>query len=165
MSEPFRIVCASDGHGARFAREELMRVLPPCDLFCWLGDTENDALFFRAALAQTRPQTRFEAVAGNCDPFSPLPLTVRENAAGLRIFITHGHLFGVKLSPDALAEAAWANGCALALFGHTHAPCRQGLAGVTLFNPGALRDGCWGYAQIGAEGEICTELRSLGRAE
>ena len=87
----YRIVCASDGHNARSAREDLMEALPPGDLFCWLGDVESDALFFRAALAQTHPNTEFQAVAGNCDPFSALPGAVRLNAAGLRVFITHGY--------------------------------------------------------------------------
>ena len=157
----YRIVCASDGHNARSAREDLMAALPPCDLFCWLGDVESDALFFRAALAQTHPNTEFQDVAGNCDPFSALPGAVRLNAAGLRVFITHGHRYTVKQTYDLLAEAAAGNGCRLALFGHTHVQHSQWINGVLLVNPGALKNREYAVIEIGNEGEIAAELKRL----
>ena len=157
----YRIVCASDGHGARSAREALVCQMPACDLFCYLGDVESDALYFRAALAQVRPAAAFLAVAGNCDPFSALALTVRHQAAGVRLLATHGHLFSVKQTLDLLAQAALDNGCVLALFGHTHIPCCQWQGGVLLFNPGALRQGQWGVVEIGEKGEISGQLRTL----
>lgn len=157
----YRIVCASDGHNARSAREDLLSAMPPCDVFCWLGDVEQDALFFRAALAQTHPKTDFQAVAGNCDPFSLLPGAVRLNAAGLRILITHGHPYAVKQTLDLLAEAAASNGCRLALFGHTHTQCSQWLGGVLLVNPGALKNREYAIVEIGDEGEITAELKRL----
>ena len=147
----YRIVCASDGHNARFAREDLVREMPGCDLFCWLGDVESDALYLRAALAETRPETEFQAVAGNCDPFSSLPGTVRLNAAGVR----------VKLETGMLAEAAAANGCALALFGHTHLPYCRWEGGVLLVNPGALKNREYAVVEIEGSGEIRAELKKL----
>lgn len=157
----YRIVCASDGHNARFAREDFVREMPGCDLFCWLGDVESDALYLRAALAETRPETEFQAVAGNCDPFSSLPGTVRLNAAGVRVMITHGHFFSVKMETGILAEAAAANGCALALFGHTHLPYCRWEGGVLLVNPGALKNREYAVVEIEGSGEIRAELKKL----
>lgn len=156
-----RIICASDGHGARSAREDLIAALPPCDAFVWLGDVESDAMYFRAALAFSHPKTEFYAVAGNCDPFSSLPGTVRLNMAGLRVLATHGHIFSVKQTYDLLAEAAQGNGCSIALFGHTHLPFCQWMGGVLMVNPGALRDRKYAVIEIGDSGEIRAELKTL----
>ena len=63
---------------------------------------------------------------------------------GVLFLYTHGHVYGVKGSYQALAEAAQAAHADAALFGHTHMPFCGELDGLTLFNPGALTDGQYG---------------------
>lgn len=94
-------------------------------------------------------------VRGNCDFFSlfadneppeELFLTFDEYT----VMLTHGHLFGVKSSPDAAAAYAAKKGADILLFGHTHKPFEKYLAtgdtvGDTVlskplyvFNPGSI---------------------------
>ena len=68
---------------------------------------------------------------------------------GVRIFVTHGHLYGVKRDLTALAGAAKDAGARLALFGHTHIQHLEERGGITLLNPGtAGRFGHSGYAVV-----------------
>ena len=67
----------------------------------------------------------------------------------MRIFVTHGHLYGVKRDLTALAGAAKDAGARLALFGHTHIQHLEERGGITLLNPGtAGRFGHSGYAVV-----------------
>ena len=92
------------------------------------------------------------AVRGNCDFGSALPPAGDFTAEGVKIFYTHGHLYGVKSEYDRLAEAAQARGADVALFGHTHhrTLVYDKVPDVpTLFNPGSLRDeGCYGVITV-----------------
>lgn len=83
---------------------------------------------------------RIIAVQGNCDsevdamvlpfPIAPAFIWVLNN--GLRIFATHGHIFG----PDAMPPLQQGD---MLLFGHTHVPlARATPEGILLGNPGSL---------------------------
>ena len=67
----------------------------------------------------------------------------------MRIFMTHGHIYGVKRDLTALTGAAKDAGAQLALFGHTHIQHMEERDGLTLLNPGAAgRFGRSGYAVV-----------------
>ena len=80
----------------------------------------------------------------------------------MRVFLTHGHLFGVKSGLDTLAAAAKDMGAQLALFGHTHQALLEERNGVTLLNPGAAgRFGRSSYAVVElANGKFSCQLKS-----
>lgn len=152
------IAAASDAHGARAYREALVAALPKIDAFCYLGDCEADGLALRLLLGNTA----FHIVRGNCDHGSDLPETVMERLDGVRALITHGHRFHVKRTTALLAAKAAEQGCALALFGHTHQPYHGAREGVVLVNPGAL---CMGrYALIDTE-TLAVRLLTLSPSE
>lgn len=76
-------------------------------------------------------------VPGNCDPYA---LSSREKTielGGVRIYLTHGHLHGVKSGLEKLHEAAKEKRARIALFGHTHIPYCAEREGVLLLNPGS----------------------------
>ena len=77
---------------------------------------------------------------GNCDLRSTLPRALTCAAGGVRIFATHGHLYGVKHDPiyRELCEAALAEDADVVLFGHTHEPFRDRTMGMELLNPGSI---------------------------
>ena len=60
------------------------------------------------------------AVRGNCDVYSKLPLEESLQAEDKSIFITHGHLYGVKSSTERLMYAGVEREADIILFGHTH---------------------------------------------
>lgn len=133
-----RLLVLSDSHGrevmleraARFAqREGIGRVVH-------LGDITGDAERLKGILS-----CELISVRGNCDFFSAVPEEQVVTLEGIRIFLTHGHRYGVKTTLDALSYRAEELMCTLALFGHTH-EAFTGMVGRTiLVNPGALQLG------------------------
>lgn len=84
------------------------------------------------------------------------------NADGVRIFMTHGHRYNVKLGYESLANAAHFSGAQLALFGHTHEADFLRMGNVTLFNPGSAGMGRQTYGMITVKGtEFKCEILSL----
>ena len=57
---------------------------------------------------------------------------------GKRIFITHGHHFGVKNSLVALVAKGLQEKADIILYGHTHIPKIEMLDGIWIINPGSF---------------------------
>lgn len=55
----------------------------------------------------------------------------------IKIFLTHGHNYGVKYSLAKLYTKAEELGADIAIFGHTHVPHTEKIGNILLFNPGA----------------------------
>ena len=102
----------------------------------FLGDGEGDLVTLRGRF----PDLPVNAVRGNCDLRSTLPRALSCAVGGLRIFATHGHLYGVKHDPifRELCYAALEENADVVLFGHTHAPFRDRTMGMELLNPGSI---------------------------
>ena len=61
-------------------------------------------------------------VKGNCDYYADNPVSDVLEIGANRIFITHGHHYGVNFGIDRLCYAAKENQCNIAMYGHTHVP-------------------------------------------
>ena len=126
-----RIGVLSDTHGdleiARLALAKMGKV----DLLLHAGDHYRDAL----ALAKTVP---VHAVVGNCDWELSEPAEVVIEAGGKKIWLTHGHKYGVKYSYNKLLAQAVKNKADIVVYGHTHIPVSEFREGVLLFNPGSV---------------------------
>ena len=57
---------------------------------------------------------------------------------GIKIFMTHGHMYSVKTSISSLTYKAEEVGADIALFGHTHIAYNKMFKGIRYFNPGSL---------------------------
>ena len=145
-----RIVVFSDSHGSVEPMLHAVREEKP-DLVLHLGDHARDA----EALQRELPGLDIRFVRGNCDWSSDAEEVLTPVADGVRIFMTHGHRYGVKYTLDSLANAAHFSGASLALFGHTHQSEYRRMGDVTLFNPGAAGSG-GSYGLITVKG---TEFR------
>ncbi len=108
-----------------------------------LGDHISDAQDLSYAL----PDIEILRVPGNCDYASVEQPSILTELGGVRIFLTHGHLFGVKLGVRRLLLQAKAVGAQIALFGHTHRSMCECRDGIWLLNPGAC--GQFGRASYG----------------
>lgn len=80
-------------------------------------------------------------VKGNCDQLGENEIIIEEE--GVKIFLTHGHLYGVKSSYLRIVMRAKELGCSVVVFGHTHQPLVLEEMGVLMVNPGS----CSYYAQ------------------
>lgn len=128
------IVILSDTHGNRRAIDELDVILKECDYIFHLGDTSSDGAYIRT----NYPDKTF-LVNGNCDPLKLGEDELVTEIEGVKIFATHGHLYGVKSTLTRLAARANELDCRIALYGHTHSPREDNVCGVTLINPGTMR--------------------------
>ena len=129
-----KILIFSDSHGElAHMRQAIQRENP--DYLFHLGDHDLDA----ADLAEEFPTLPMVAVQGNCDTWcSDSPVTRVVPIGGLRLFLCHGHTYGVKSSLLRASYAAREENADILLFGHTHEAYRETApTGLVLFNPGA----------------------------
>ena len=131
-----KILVLSDSHsGLRFMRQAVAAVKP--DVLIHLGDHFDDG----QVIAQENPHITVHQVPGNCDSFRcdpSVPKTLCYDVGGIRMLMTHGHLYGVKTSRGRLEAEGRAMKAAAVLYGHTHeADCRQDEDGMWILNPGS----------------------------
>ncbi len=130
------------------------------DMIIHLGDYARDA----ASLKEEFPGIELRSVRGNCDFASRALLSDCFYAGKMRLFISHGHEYGVKSGLAALRGAAHAAGADMVLFGHTHRPLFQREDGLLLLNPGSA--GCpprttWARLEIGEDGGVSCRILDL----
>ena len=145
-----RVLVISDSHKRSDVIEKILYAQPTAEHVFFLGDIASDIEDY----AYIFPEKRFYILSGNCDYFSTFPSSSIQNLGGKRIFYTHGHTLGVKSSTVHLLKTAKAQGCDIALFGHTHIPLTLYEDGVWLVNPGSCghpREGRPTYAVIDIE--------------
>jgi hypothetical protein len=120
--------------------ERVVRIHQDASYFLFLGDGIRDFnnIFQSLALPHV-------AVKGNCDIGCGKEATTSTlQMGGCSLFMTHGHLYGVKYTLSDLLLAGREAGADLILFGHTHQPlCRYFPAegekkAIYLLNPGSI---------------------------
>ena len=129
-----RILVISDSHKRSDLIEKALYAQPTATHVFFLGDVASDIEDYTYIF----PEKQFHILSGNCDYFSTFPSTAIEKVSGKNIFYTHGHTLGVKSSTEHLLKTAKAQGCEIALFGHTHIPLTLYEDGVWLVNPGSI---------------------------
>ena len=141
----------SDSHGSEKLFANAIGDNLDADGYIFLGDGEQD---FEYALSMygiypygDNIKENYQ-VRGNCDMFSNERDNIIAELFGYRIFATHGYVQGVKRGIERLTLEASRNGCDIALFGHTHERFYGTSHGITLFNPGSLRNGSNGVLTI-----------------
>ena len=135
-----KVFVMSDSHGMRsFMRYAVTAVKP--NVIIHLGDHYDDG----SIIAEENDNIRFLQVPGNCDRYRcypPQPEILCCDIGGVRCYMTHGHLHGVKMSTGRLIRDAAEAKASVVLYGHTHqADCRQE-QGIWILNPGTC--GSWG---------------------
>lgn len=134
----------SDSHGEYRYLKKALSLHPDAEVVFFLGD----GLSAVEDIARDDENRMWISVRGNCD-FSNIFLN-REalpaeeiNLMGKKIFLTHGHLYGVKTDLDRLSSAAESRGADIVLFGHTHIPYLNYVSAENphyLFNPGSIKE-------------------------
>lgn len=127
-----RILVFSDSHGHKRAMEDAVLEYKP-DLILHLGDYSSDCAHLRSVF----PEIEARGVRGNCDMCGNEPLMDEFMLGGKRFFMTHGHIYKVKLGLDAIINNALVREADVLLFGHTHVPLFKDVSGMLVINPGA----------------------------
>ena len=159
-----KILVLSDSHSAlRFMRQCIDAVKP--DAVVHLGDHYDDG----EAMAEEYPEIHFYRVPGNCDKYRNVlwaPETLVERVCGVKLFMTHGHLHGVKMGLGALLRDAQTTDAQAVLFGHTHcALCDCTEQGLWVLNPGSCGYGGGSAGLIIAENGKISDCRLLRQSD
>lgn len=128
-----KAVIISDSHGSLENVRKIAQKEKNIDLIIHLGDLigqdEQLAEIFDCEIKK---------VKGNGDFYSKNPSTDVVEFGGNRIFITHGHHYGVDFGLDGLRYAAEENACNIAMYGHTHIPDNSVWGKIIMVNPGSV---------------------------
>lgn len=129
-----RILIFSDTHRYIDGCIRAIDAIKKIDAVIHAGDHDSDA----EDLASIYPDIPMYYVRGNCD-FSSNPSELVTTIGGKRIFIAHGHTYGVKQEYSRIISAGSECGAELVVFGHTHNPVTLYERGMTVINPGSAR--------------------------
>jgi putative phosphoesterase len=160
-----RVAVLSDSHvGQRISvyPDDFLARLKEFDLIIHAGDHTNAASY-----AALKSVGEIAAVRGNMDEIelsSKLPARIVLDIEGMRVGVIHGWGSSEGLAEKVRQEFGGAEGPVdIIIFGHSHRPCDEIIAGVRMLNPGAFSGnlssdkGSWGILTIrdgSAEWEI-----------
>ena len=136
-----RIGVFSDTHHYSGLLDRILEQLNGCDYLVFLGDGEDDVW-------ELNRREHFLNVHGNCDFLPSAPAQRITELEGVKILMTHGHLYNVKHSRLQLRLKAQEIGAQLVLYGHTHTQLAETDNGITLLNPGAAAHGRYAIVEI-----------------
>ncbi|MCL2766422.1 MAG: YfcE family phosphodiesterase [Peptococcaceae bacterium] len=112
------------------------------DAIVHLGDHITDAF----ELQRHFPEITFFMVIGNCDYHTSEETELFFVFEGVKIYMTRGHMFGVKISLDSFIDRACRKGADIALYGHTHQALIQHTSKLWIMNPGQMARHDRGFA-------------------
>lgn len=149
-----KVLIFSDSHKNFGAMTKAMEREAPVDWIIHAGDVHRDV----EDLEIMYPRIPIAYVVGNNDYFvHDVPTDRFFELGGVKIFLTHGHNYGVKYSYAKLLQKATELGADVGVFGHTHKAHCEKIGNVTLFNPGAAHRS-YGVLEIN-NGEFNLEIR------
>ena len=125
-----RIVVMSDTHGETNSIDQVRHAVSTVDAVFHCGDSELDK-------QHESLQDAF-VVGGNCDWDSSFPAEVFTEVNGVKVLMTHGHLWQVKSTMMPLSYRAQEVGADVVLFGHSHLLGAELIDGILFVNPGSL---------------------------
>ena len=136
-SNKIKLIVFSDTHGVSYGMQEVIAMHPDADCYLHLGDGAPD--FEMLCTSMGLPHN---AVCGNCDFGSDLPVERLISFGEFQFFMTHGHTYQAKFSTLPLRQRGQELGADVILFGHTHTPLLDYYSdepkSYYLVNPGAL---------------------------
>jgi len=126
-----KLIVFSDAHGNKEAITTIIANNPVYDYIISLGDSELQDSFLQ--------QFDIIAIKGNYPRDAGFLFHSELEVGGKKLFLTHGHKFGVHKSLVKLSNHAINNGYDLVLYGHTHIARYDKAGSCLLVNPGSIK--------------------------
>lgn len=149
-----KAVVLSDSHRNFSSIQDILEQEKDAQLIIHAGDVQSDV----DDILEAYPRTACAYVRGNND-FAVLnvPYDRFFSLGDTKIFLTHGHRYGVKQDLFRLFARARELGADICIFGHTHTAYCQQTDGIWMLNPGST----WrSYAVIQMEnGTVNIEIK------
>lgn len=151
-----KIIIFSDSHKNFSSMVKVMEKEKAVDWLIHAGDVHSDV----EDLEIMYPRTPLAYVKGNNDYFvHDVPEDRFFTIEGIKIFLTHGHNYGVKYSLSRLYQKGEELGADIVIFGHTHVSHCEKIGRITLFNPGSATRS-YGVLEI-KDGKFDLEIREI----
>lgn len=149
------IAVVSDSHGDTRSLAVVLKNIENCDALVFCGDGVSDCLSLLGtflsdpkimippviALVRGNNDLAFFSLknpeTGTLSSISA-PSDVMLTAAGHKIFITHGHKYGIYAGIKSMVDEAKRNDAHAVLFGHTHTASYADSDGILALNPGSI---------------------------
>ena len=128
-----KILVVSDSHGFEGNLRKVIERVEPIDMLIHLGDFESGEDRIKKMV-----NCDVHMVPGNNDYAPHVDRDKVVSIAGHRIFLTHGHKYGVYYGLYGLYDKAKENNCDVVLYGHTHIPKINYMDDITFVNPGSI---------------------------
>ncbi len=133
-----KAVVMSDSHKNFNSILRIMDREPDATHIIHAGDVQQDV----DDIESVWPTLPVACVTGNNEYFVPnIPSDRFFTLAGKSIFLTHGHLYGVKHTLALLTKKAKEVKADICIFGHTHSQFLELRDGIWFLNPGSTRNG------------------------
>ena len=130
------ILICSDSHTRLDYFQKVIDFEEP-EMIIFAGDHSTDAV----DMSLVYSEILFKIVRGNTDYFDKDTRDIEIfEVHGKKVFLTHGHLFGVKSNLNEIEKKAVSENADICIFGHTHREYMKEIDGITYLNPGALQD-------------------------
>ncbi len=126
-----RILIVSDTHGNNKILKKLVKKYEHFEYLIHLGDHiwDVDNIDFKGKVL---------SIKGNADRGAIGELDRVFTIDGYNIWLTHGHLYGVKFGLNKLFYSALEKKADVVIFGHTHMALNIDYENILFFNPGSL---------------------------
>lgn len=125
-----KVVVFSDAHGNKEAIKRILEFNPDAEYIISLGDSELKHNFLQ--------DLDIIAIKGNYPRDGGFVYESILEVEGKRLFLTHGHKYGVSTDMRKLLAKGMETEVDLVLYGHTHIPKFDNVAGVFYINPGSI---------------------------
>ncbi|TFE00991.1 metallophosphoesterase [Jeotgalibacillus salarius] len=127
-----KLLVVSDNHGDENIISEVKnRWISKVDYMLHAGDSELPYA--------SETMSHFTKVRGNCDFDSSYPEDALVECGDKKVFITHGHLYGIKSSLDRIRYKAEEQQADIVIFGHSHQLGAEMTDHILFLNPGSVR--------------------------
>lgn len=130
-----KIIVISDSHGNYNVLKDIILSHSDAEVILFCGDGNRDIDEVRRVF----PEKMFISVKGNCDWYCNNPDVQEITLCGKKIFITHGHIFGVKQGYSRIINHGHSINADIVVFGHTHNQFSSVEGGMLLVNPGSAK--------------------------
>lgn len=153
-----KIGVISDTHGDQAAIHQVVRLLTHVDMWLHAGDCSQDAECLRNLV--TVPVI---AARGNCDGHTTAKIDEFVEVHDRKIWLTHGHRYGVKQSTQDLVEWGKQYEVDVVIYGHTHIADNHWCEGILIFNPGSAygSHATCGVLDIDSDGQVVGTIIQL----
>lgn len=151
-----KILIVSDNHGRTGNLERVIKAQGKLDYLIHAGDTMGSEDYIEAIL-----DCPCVIVGGNNDYFSGLQSDASVNLGKYKVWVTHGHGYGIYRGTERIEAEMVSRGVDIAVVGHTHVPMLKQIGERIIVNPGSISEPRqWGrrpsYAlmEIDRDGEV-----------